>query len=326
MNRKTLTVLTVLVAVLLTAWHFIREAERPQAPAQAEAWLPGLQSTQVQALEMQPAGQPLVRLEHREQGWVVPAKADYPANQGAVASLLKTLAEARKVEMRTQNPELYGLLGLAEQGDVAQQAVRLKLEQGTAAPLQLLIGKPGQQGGQLVRRADEAQSWLISQRIELPATELEWLDRRVAAIPFTEVRSLQVEHADGERLNLFREQADEANLRVRDLPKARKLAFDGAADGAARFFADLRFADAAPLTQLTFEDKPSLQFSLETFTGKTLKGRFYTKADQHWLLLDKGSNLPATKLPGRTNWAYRVEPYQYQSLAKKMTDLLAAKP
>lgn len=325
MSRKSLIILAVLVVALLAAWQLTRNAERPQAPAQAEAWLPGLQSAQVQAIEVRREGQPLVRLERREQGWVVPAKADYPANQGTVTGLLKVLAEARKVEARTRNPELYGLLGLAEKGDVAQQAVRVKLESADAVPLSLLIGKAGQQEGQLVRRADEAQSWLVSQRIELPASELEWLDRRIAAVPFAEVRTLQVEHATGERLSLFRDTAEEANFKVRDVPKDRQLAFAGAADGMARLFADLQFADAAPLAQLTFEGTPSLTFSLQTFAGNTLKGRFYTKADQHWLLLDKDSDLPAVELPGHDDWAYRLEPYQYQNLAKKLTDLLAEK-
>lgn len=322
MNRKTLFVLAVLALALVAGWYFTSQVGLPRVPAQAERWLPGVQVAQVKAIEVQRGDQPLVRLERREQGWVVPAKADYPADQGVVNKLLKALAEARKVEPRTANPELYGRLGLADKGEAEQRAVRLTLEQGEA-PLQLLIGKPGQQEGQLVRRADEAQSWLVSQRIELPASELDWLDRRVTAIPFAEVRELDLRHAGGERLTLARDKAEEANLQVRDLPKGKRLAFDGAANGFGQFFADLRFADAAPLAQLGFEGKPALEFSLTTFAGKTLKGRFYGKADQHWLLLEQGSGLSASEVPGRSDWAYRVEPYQYQSLARKLTDLLA---
>lgn len=322
MNRKTLFVLAVLALALVAGWYFTSQVGLRRVPAQAERWLPGVQVAQVKAIEVQRGDQPLVRLERREQGWVVPAKADYPADQGVVNKLLKALAEARKVEPRTANPELYGRLGLADKGEAEQRGVRLTLEQGEA-PLQLLIGKPGQQDGQLVRRADEAQSWLVSQRIELPASELEWLDRSVTAIPFAEVRELDLRHAGGERLTLARDKAEEANLQVRDLPKGKRLAFDGAANGFGQFFADLRFADAAPLAQLGFDGKPALEFSLTTFAGKTLKGRFYGKADQHWLLLEQGSGLSASEVPGRSDWAYRVEPYQYQNLARKLTDLLA---
>ena len=321
MNRKTLIILAVLVVALLAAWHFTRKAEQPQALPEAQRWLPELQPSQVEAIEVQRPGQPLVRLQRQEQGWVLPAKANYPANQAQVSGLLKGLNEARKVEPRTRNPELYARLGLVE-----PQALKVTLLRGELPSLPLLIGNPGQQNGQLVRGASEAQSWLIDRRIELPATELDWLDRRVTAVPFAEVKMLQVVHADGQQVQLYRDQAEQSNLLVRDLPKGGKLAFDGAADGMARVFADLQFADAAPLDQLTFEGKPSLIFSLETFAGKKLEGRFYLKADQHWLLLGKDSNLAAENVPGRTDWAYRIEPYQYQSLAKKLTDLLAAKP
>ncbi|MDG9929452.1 MULTISPECIES: DUF4340 domain-containing protein [unclassified Pseudomonas] len=323
MNRRTLSILTVLVLALVAGWYFTRQVSRPPVPVQAEAWLPGLRPQQVSAIEVQRADQPLVRIERREQGWILPAKADYPADPAAVSTLLKALAESRKVEPRTANPELYGRLGLAEDGDAQQQAVRLKLEQGDQPPRALLIGNAGQGDGTLVRGAGEAQSWLVSQRIELPTTELEWLDRRVAAVPFTAVRELELRHAGGERLTLFRDKAEDANLRVRELPKGKRLAFDGAANSLATFFANLRFADAAPLAQLTFEGKPALQFRLVTFDDKRLEGRVFAKGEQHWLLLEKGSDLSAAELPGRSDWAYRIEPYQYLSLAKKLTDLLA---
>lgn len=324
MNRRSLFVLAVLAMALVAGWYFTSQVGRPQAPVQAEAWLPGLQPEQVNAIVVQGAGQPQVRLERREQGWVVPAKADYPADQAAVNTLLKALAEARKVEPRTANPELHGRLGLADKGAAEEQGVRLTLERGEP-PLSLLIGNAGQQSGQLVRRADEAQSWLVSQRIELPASELEWLDRRVVAVPFAEVRALDLRHTGGERLTLFRDKAGDAHLQVRDLPRGKRLAFEGAADGMARFFENLLFTDAAPLAQLTFTGEPTLHFTLDTFAGKRLKGRAYAKGDQHWLLLEQGSDLPPAELPGRSDWAYRLEPHQYQSLARKLTDVLADK-
>lgn len=323
MTRQSLFVLAVLALALVAGWYFTSQVPAPRVTTQAAAWLPGLQVQQVEAIEIQRADQPLVRLQRREQGWVLPAKADYPADQAATSALLKALVEARQVEPRTSNPELYGHLGLADKGDAEQQGVRVTLERHGQPPLSLLIGKPGQQAGQLVRRADQAQSWLISQRIELPATELEWLDRRITAVPFSAVRELQLRHASGERLTLFRDQAEDAHLQVRELPRGKHLAFDGAADEMGQFFADLRFSDAAPLAQLSFTGTPTLQFSLLTLAGKRLKGSLFGKGGQYWLLLEPSSDLPVAELPGRSDWAYRLESSQYQSLARKLTDLLA---
>ena len=212
MNRKSLFMLTVLAVALVVAWYWIGQTQRSPEVAQMPAWLPELQAVQVSAIDVQRAGQPKVRLERREQGWVVPDKADYPADQAAVAALLNALVEARRVEPRTANPELYGRLGLAEQGESEQQAVRLTLEQTEQPPLALLIGKPGQHDGQLVRQVGDPQSWLISRRIELPATELQWLDRRITAVPFSAVRELDLQHATGERLTLLRDTPQDASL------------------------------------------------------------------------------------------------------------------
>lgn len=323
MNRKSLFMLAVLAVALVVAWYWIGQTQRSPEVAQMPAWLPELQAVQVSAIDVQRAGQPKVRLERREQGWVVPDKADYPADQAAVAALLNALVEARRVEPRTANPELHGRLGLAEQGESEQQAVRLTLEQTEQPPLVLLIGKPGQHDGQLVRQVGDPQSWLISRRIELPATELQWLDRRITAVPFSAVRELDLQHATGERLTLLRDTPQDASLQPSELPRGKRLAFEGAANGMGQFFADLRFADAAPLAQLDFAGKPALRFTLRTFDDKTLKGRIHSKGEQYWLLLDEGSELSASELFGRSDWAYRVEAYQYQSLSRKLTDLLA---
>lgn len=325
MNRKTLIILALLVVALVCGWYFTQRAEQPAPQAQAELWLPGLQREQISALEIQRAELPLIRLERHEQGWVLPAKASYPADAGVVAKLLQALTEARKVEARTADPALYARLGLSEQGPTGEQAVRLKVEQGQQPELKLLIGNPSQQDGQLVRRADEVQSWAVSQRIILPQTELEWLDRRVTQLPFAQVHELQVRHAGGETLTLYRDNAETVNFQIRELAQGQKLAFDGAADGMVRLFADLQFADAAPLAQVPFGGKPSLTFQLQTFEAQTLSGRLYEKGEQHWLLLDADSQLPANELLGRSDWAYRLEPFQYQSLAKKLADLLPAK-
>lgn len=327
MLRQSLIALALLLVALSAGWWFNRPLEAPPA-AVAQPWLPALQgqAATITAIEVRRPGQPLVRLERREQGWVLPAKADYPADQAAVSALLRALLAAHKVAPRTANPALFAQLELDEKDGAEGQAIRLSLEQAGAVPTALLIGKPGQQGGQLVRRADEQQSWLVDQRVELPATELQWLDRRVSAIPFATVRELTLRYPQGEVLRLFRSSAQEPDLQVRELPKSRQLAFASIANGSAMPFADLQFNEVAPLSQIGFKGKPALRFSLSTFAGATLDGEVFVQAEQPWLVLGKAQGFDAQSLPGTSAWAYRLEPTQYQMLAKKLTDLLTKKP
>ncbi len=142
MRRNTLIVLLALVAALAGTFAWLqreRAAEVPALPA-AERWLPELDNATLSGLHMQFAdGSPDIRVERRAGAWVLPAKADYPADRLRLSALLEALAEARKVEAKSANPKNHALLGLAERGE--GQALRLSLQRQSSEPLVLLVGK-----------------------------------------------------------------------------------------------------------------------------------------------------------------------------------------
>jgi hypothetical protein len=329
MGRKGLIILALLALGLGVAYYIQQGSSRPQpVSAGREPLLPGLQGklANVSAVDVQRPGQPELRLERKGDVWVLPAKADYPAAGQPVATLLRALAEAHKVEAKTASPELHGRVGLADKGNAGEQGVRVKLERGGEPPLELLVGKPAQQGkGQLVRLYGDNQVWLVDQPISMPVTELNWLDRRVAAIPFAKVRQVEVAYPNGSRLTVYRDSAEEPNLKLKQMPKDRHLAYEAAANGMATLFAGLEFADNAPLAQVQFKGKPMLEFSLSTFDGGELHGVVYPQGEQPWLVLKDKKGLGDELVPGKLDWAYRLEPFQYQALAKKLEDVLAAK-
>lgn len=324
MGRNGVIGLAVLVGVLGLGWYGVEYREQRAREHITDVWLPALQgkAEQVRAIEVAQPGQLQVRLERREQSWLVPAKAGYPVAPGLVEQLLGVLEKARKVEARTHNPERLAQLGLAELGAVEQQAVRLSVQLADGQALMLLIGKPGQQGGQLVRMAGDTQSWLIDQHIELPQTELQWLDRRITQIAFSDIRELVIEQPGVAPLVLYREEGEASNVQVRDVPSGRRLTHETAANSMVLLFADLRFADAAPLAQVGFKGEPALRFRLTNVAGQALAGALHQQGEQFWLTLKPGSGFDAQRLPGKPDWAYRLEPAQYQTLAKKLTDLL----
>ncbi|MDH4567804.1 DUF4340 domain-containing protein [Pseudomonas sp. BN414] len=331
MGRKGLIVLALLAAGLGAAYFIQHDSSRPQpqpASATRELLLPALQGNLagVTALDVQIPGQPDLQLARKDGLWVLPVKADYPAAGLPVATLLRALADARKVEAKTANPQLHGRVGLADKGTPDEQGTRIKLERGGEPPLELLVGKPAQQGsGQLVRLYGDNQVWLIDQTIALPTNELGWLDRRIAGIPFASVRQVDVTYPDGKRLTVYRDSAEEPNLKVKQLPKGRRLAYEAAANGMATLFAGLEFADNAPLAQVQFKGKPMLRFSLSTFDGGELRGEIFSQGEQAWMVLKDKQKLADEQVPGKLDWAYRLEPFQYQALAKKLEDVLAAK-
>ncbi len=326
MGRKALLFLALVAIALVLAYVGLHRAPEPLAVKGPSPLLPALQGrlAEVDRIEVERPGQPLLRLARQSGTWVLPDKAGYPAAAKPVADLLRALGDAREIEARTAKPELHGQLGLADKGE--GQGIRVKL-QGEGLPEQvLLVGKPGQGGkGQLVRLAGENQSWLIDTRIALPETELGWLDRRIASIPFASVRQVEVKFRQGNGLAVYRDAEGEANLKVRQLPANRTLAYEAAANGMATLFADLEFADAAPLDQVQFKDKPLLEFSLQDFAGGQLDGVILGQGEQYWMQLKRKDKFDGEQVAGRLDWAYRIEAFQYQTLAKRLEDVLSAK-
>ncbi|KSP89327.1 hypothetical protein APB27_16300 [Pseudomonas aeruginosa] len=324
MRRSTLFVLLLFLAALAATFAWLQRERAAEAPAPAAdpRWLPGLERSAPSAVLLQfPDGTPEIRLERRESAWVLPAKAGYPADPRQMAALLRALGEARKVEAKSADPQNQALLGLAERGE--GQAVRLSLLRQAGEPLVLLVGKPARRGGSFVRQLGDDQAWLIDRVLPLPRNELEWLDRRIATLPFAEVRELQLRYPNGERLDLYRERAGQANLLVRQLPRGRKLAYEAVANGAAALFADLRFVDAAPLAQVGFRQAPlQLAFSLRTFSGARLDGEIRRQGGQYWLLPKKIEGFAAGEVGAHPDWAYRIEDEQYRVLARHLPELL----
>ncbi len=327
MGRKGLIALIVIV-LLCVLGYFAVQRDQQQSTAQIERapWLAAEQDYlgSLQAVEVEQPGQPPVRIERRDERWVVPAKADYPAAPEPLAKLLRALREARTVEAKTANAQWHGRLGLAEQGQEDEQALRLRLYFDGHPELNLRLGNPSQQGsGQLVRRAGEDQVWQIDQVFELPTHELQWLDRRVSDIPFASVKRLELRYADGETLTLSKTDAEQYNFTVEQLRKDQKLSFEGVANGMVTLFSNLRFADAAPLAQVGFKQAPMLTFSLGGFDGQKLEGLLYKQGEQYWLVLTEHEGFKAGEISARSDWAYRLEADQVQRLAKKLRDLLA---
>ncbi|MCY1282213.1 hypothetical protein D9M69_328250 [compost metagenome] len=319
MQRKSLFLLFLSLLVLGGIYVWLQRAP-DVAPQKETRYLPGLDAQQVTSVQIARPGQPVIRVARKDGAWVMPAKADYPAAGRLIGDLLHELAEARKVEAKTRDPANHAQLDLAEKGDGA--AVRLTLERSNGGPIDILVGKSAQHGGQLVRQPGDDQVWLLDKTLVLPPNELDWLDRRVTSIPFEQIGEVSVSYPKGETLTVFRDNAEEPNLQVRQLPKDAKLTYEAAANGMATPFGQLTFTDAAPLDQVQFKGDPRLTLSLKTLDGAELKGRVQEQGGQPWLIIEHLEQFPEGQIQARQDWAYRIEPYQADAIARHLADML----
>ncbi|GIZ11388.1 DUF4340 domain-containing protein [Pseudomonas sp. NCCP-436] len=327
MGRKGLIALIVIVLLCVLGYLGLQQHQQ-QSIAQIESapWLAAEQSYlgSLQALEIEHPGQSAVRIERRGDGWVVPAKADYPAAPQVLADLLRGLREARTVEAKTANAQWHGRLGLAEEGAEGEQALRLKLQFDGHPELSLRLGNPSSQGsGQLVRRAGENQVWRIDQQLDLPDGQLQWLDRRVTAIPYASVQRLELKYADGQTLTLSRPDEQQYNFAVEQMKPEQKLSYEGAANGMVTLFSSLLFADVVPLAQLDRAQVPELTLQLSGFAEQSLRAALYRQDERHWLIIEQQQGFADGQVSARNDWAYALDEEQFKRLAKRLDDLLA---
>lgn len=322
MQRKSLILLVVLALALggLYAW-LQREPER--VALSDTRYFPDLQVLQVTAVTVQRPGQPDIRVARQDGHWVMPAKAGYSAAGRLIGDLLQDLSQARKVEAKTREPGNFAQLELADQGPGA--GVRLTLERSTGAALQLLLGKTAQAGGRLVRQPGDNQVWLLDKDLRLPPDELDWLDRRVTSIPFERVAEVALSYPQGETLTVYRDQAGEPNLRVRELPKDTTLPYEVLANGVAVPFGQLVFVDTAPLDQVQFNAAPVLRLGLKTLDGASLRARVQLQGGQPWLIVDTATGFADGQVQARNGWAYRLQEVQYKAFARHFAELQAKK-
>jgi hypothetical protein len=205
------------VAVLALAgaawWVIERPASGPVAGT--DRVLPGVAERieKLERLEVHGAGDALlVAIEKHEGRWRMPDRLDWPANQREVSRALFRLAEARRLEAKTANPELHARLGVEAVAGADAKGTELRLI-GGGEPLRLTIGKNHPSlGGSYVRIGDEPQVWLLDEDIGPARNPADWLDRRLVDLPLARVAEVRVTPAKGRAFRLTRADDDRFSL------------------------------------------------------------------------------------------------------------------
>lgn len=318
MGRKGLFSLALLSAALLGAYGFWAQSSKGLQPEALGALLPQFSVAELAALHIAHPDEGEVRLVPDGKAWQVEQKG-YPADGKAVAALLKTLSELNKVEARTANPDFYARLKLATEGAANEQGTRLTLESKQGAPRTLVVGNASGSDGQLVRFADQAQSWQVTPALALSADMQSWLDKRITDLAFSEIEKVSVTLASGQTLVVSRS-AEAPNMSVEGLAPDSKIAYEPAANGMANVFGNWRFIDVKPLKGSDLGE-PALRFVVSTFGRGELTGAIYLEQDVHWLRIESVKDLDAN-VSASTEWLYLIEPAAYQALWQNLSKVL----
>ena len=301
MNSTTLKWLAIATVTLLIVMIAVDRTDKSDTVSGGEYLIPGLKEriNEIDAIAVTGSGDTeSVSIARVGDGWHVKEKDGFAADVGKLREVLLALADARKLEQKTANPELYAQLGVEgpEAGPDARKGVLIELS-GDDLRYAVIIGNVAQSKNRYARMADDNQSWLIDKNPELPSNAAGWLASDLLDIDAARIRLVSIQHDDGETLLLEKASAEDTSYSVLDIPEGRELSYATVANGIAGVLADLKLDDvrrvnAGELVDRKLDDirrsdagelKSTSVFT--TFDGLEVSVRRYQDGDDAWITL-----------------------------------------
>ena len=353
MSKRTVAILGAALVVLLALVIF---GQRSSAPVSSgSALVPDLQSALAdisRVTVVKANGETVATLEKGADNWVVTDKHGYIANAAKLRQALTALAEARILEQKTANPELYARLGVEDVTAANAAGVSVALTATGHELPTIILGNAEGSKFRYVRRADEAQSYLIDRNPDVPRAAAQWLDSGIIDVRGDRIRDVTVTHGDGEVVHLSKASPELANFEVASVPAGRELSYPGVANVIGNALRELNLEDVEPAAAPA--DKPTI-VEFRTFDGLVVRVTGEKSSDASWITLEASVDAaqaaatppPAANADGaaastppaadpnaeaaRINakvggWRYRIAGYQYDQMTRRMSELLKAPP
>ena len=347
MNRRSLLIVAAL-AIVAVALAVVGQ-RRPSAPMSTGAeLLPELAAVldRIERITVsRGGGEAVATLVPSATGWGVAEKDGYPADVAKIRQALTVLAEARILEEKTSDPDFYDRLGVEPIGTASASGVVVAIDAAGVDLPPLILGDEASGTGRYVRRADEAPSFLIDRNPDVPRNTVQWLMPDIVDIRGASVQSIVITHADGERVEISKENPEQTDFAVADIPEGRELSYPGVANAIGNTLRELKLEDVASAVDDEAAE-PAAVTEVRTFDGLVVTITSTAQGDEMWMTFaarhDGGSaaETPAAEEAADTNaegpaqaeaintrvrgWRYRIPTYQYDQLTRRLDDLLKA--
>ncbi|NYZ15074.1 DUF4340 domain-containing protein [Azospirillum sp. RWY-5-1] len=250
--------------------------------------------------------------------WIVLQKDGYPADANLVKAAVVGVAQATIVDARTALPDLYDRIGVQDPDAKGATSTRLTLGAGDAPLASLILGNeaarggPGQASTLYVRKAGEAQSWLVRGPAErLEADPMRWVDRTVPRLPRERLASVEIRQPDGTELRLSRASPTEPAFTATGLPEGAQPKAS-AIDETTGALGYLSFEDVGKTDPAWFKDGTTAVF--RSFDGMVLTVRQARREDARWLTFDAAFDGEAAK--AHAGAAGLLKPEEVEAQAK----------
>lgn len=351
MSRKHFSWLFFITFIVAAAVLMLPSRTGDEGTFEESVLLPGLeqQVNDISWVRLTGAGNTTIAtLERTGERWVIVEASRYPADWENLKTLLSDLALAAVIEPKTANPKYYDRLGVEDVDAENAGGVLIEFADSSGLPA-VIIGKSAQgREGQYARRRGETESVLLDRGLELSRERTGWLSPDIVDVSDAEVVEYEITHPDGERILASKISADDQNFSLGAVPEGREVSSDWVVNAPANTLADLTM-DAVSLED-EIDWTESVHFRLLTADGLQLEADLVSRNEEggkepaeasHWIRLragiyttaldnaveisdDKSEPLKrAESINSRVRgWAYQIPKYKFDSMTKRMTDLL----
>jgi len=358
-STRTVAFLAAALVVLLLL--VVAGQRSGTAPAGGGATLvPGLEAAlgEIERVTIVKANNETVAtLEKGPESWVVADKHGYAADAAKLRQALTALGEARILEQKTANAELYGRLGVEDMAGADAAGISIALEAPGRDLPTVILGNADGARYRYARRAGEAQSFLIDRNPDVPRATAQWVDSVIIDVRGERVREVTITHPDGEVVRLSKASAELANFDVAGIPDGRELSYPGVANVVGSSLRELNLEDLEPATAAAAE--PATIVEYRTFDGLVVRILGLERNDESWIALEasvdasqaaaappaapvadgaaapaEGAAIPAadpSAEAARINakvggWRYKIAGFQYDQMTRHIADLLKPPP
>jgi hypothetical protein len=367
MNPRKVIGLLVVAAVVLAVGFWISGANRESSATLGKLVLPDLKKAlnDVKELRFAKADGTHTTVRKEDADWVV-VERNFAADASRVRKLLLDLSALEVVEEKTSNPARYADLSVEDvpaanpaqpppekpAGDSYDYSAPIKATRidivTPARTWTLINGKSGGSKSGYVRVAGGKQSLLATPRLDVDAQPQRWLDKTIIDLPQARIQSVALQPAKGPAYTVSRDKKETENFTVSNIPKGRKLSYEGAGNAVANSLEGLSLDDVtakpatppAPAAGVTVE---SSKATYRTFDGVTVDvmGRKESapglkkddpKVEHFYVTLavsstDKATQAEAQKLDAHVKGLqFEISSYKYEGMFKPLDELLEALP
>ncbi|MDH3690544.1 MAG: DUF4340 domain-containing protein [Gammaproteobacteria bacterium] len=291
-NHKTLLTLAVLVIVVIAAAIWTQR-EPISETKQGGTLFPELMGQINSANKLKgKTNQDTFTVVREDNQWVVQEKSGYPADSEKLRKFIIGLAELKRLEPKTSNPELYQKLDLQDVDEAGAKSLQVTVEgENGDALVNLIVGKEASSAGSTeskywyVRIPNEKQAWLVQGSLPIDKQANEWLDREILQLTRDRVHEVRVQHADGETVVIRRENGDETDYILVDQPEGTVVDSQWGINTIATTFAELTLEDVAPVSVIEKESDSEFVAEIKAFDGLQVELEATKVADQMYVVL-----------------------------------------